>query len=104
MTWLKQNWFKVGLLTILVIVVAGAFYWYEWRPSQIRKYCLLKVCIKTEPILPTISSSSSSSPLYEYFLRLKENLVTEEEFICNHSISEKEQLYKNCLRGNGLEK
>lgn len=41
--WLKENWFKVGLLTILVISVAAAFYWYEWRPTQIRKECS-KVC------------------------------------------------------------
>src|SRR3989338_2816035 len=39
MTWLKENWFWVGLLTIFVLSVAGAFYWYEWRPMQIRKGC-----------------------------------------------------------------
>ena len=25
--WLKQNWFKVGLLVVLVISIADAFYW-----------------------------------------------------------------------------
>jgi predicted negative regulator of RcsB-dependent stress response len=38
-TWLKENWFKVGLLIILIISVAGAFYWYSYRPTQIRKEC-----------------------------------------------------------------
>lgn len=27
----------------LIIVGAGWFYWYEWRPSQIRKECGIKV-------------------------------------------------------------
>ncbi len=38
-TWLKENWFKVGLLAILTFSIAGAFYWFEWRPSQIKKEC-----------------------------------------------------------------
>ena len=38
-TWLKENWFKVGLLSILVISIASAFYWYSYRPVQIRKEC-----------------------------------------------------------------
>jgi len=36
---IKENWFKVGLLAILVISVAGAFYWYEWRPRGIKIHC-----------------------------------------------------------------
>lgn len=36
---LKQNWFRISLLSILVISIVGAFYWYEWRPDQIRKNC-----------------------------------------------------------------
>src|SRR3989338_6469815 len=39
MNWLKENWFRVGLLTVLTICIASAFYWYEWRPMQIRKGC-----------------------------------------------------------------
>ena len=38
-TWLKENWLKIGLLAILVISITGAFYWFEWRPNQIRKRC-----------------------------------------------------------------
>jgi len=36
---LKHNWFKIILIIIVLKVVGGAFYWYEWRPSQIRKDC-----------------------------------------------------------------
>lgn len=37
--WLKENCFKIGLLTMLFISVAGAFYWYSYRPSQIKERC-----------------------------------------------------------------
>jgi predicted negative regulator of RcsB-dependent stress response len=37
--WLKNNWFKISLSIIVLIVMSGAFYWYEWRPSQIKKSC-----------------------------------------------------------------
>jgi len=39
MNWLKQNWFKLVIIIIILKVTFGAFYWYEWRPSQIRKEC-----------------------------------------------------------------
>jgi hypothetical protein len=37
---LNSNWFEVLLLFILFGVVLGTFYWYEWRPTQIKKECL----------------------------------------------------------------
>lgn len=36
MNWLKQNWFKIVLLTLLVF----GFYWFYYRPSEIRSRCL----------------------------------------------------------------
>ncbi len=36
---IKNNWFKISLLAILIIVISGAFYWFQFRPSQIRKKC-----------------------------------------------------------------
>ncbi|KKS53508.1 MAG: hypothetical protein UV20_C0050G0005 [Candidatus Magasanikbacteria bacterium GW2011_GWA2_42_32] len=39
MNWLKGNWFRVGLLTILVISIAGAFYWFQLRPAEIKRAC-----------------------------------------------------------------
>lgn len=32
---IKENWFKVGILLLAV----GAFYWYEYRPTQIKEMC-----------------------------------------------------------------
>jgi len=25
----NTNWFKIGLLVVLAIIIVGAFYWYE---------------------------------------------------------------------------
>lgn len=36
MIFLKQNWFKISILVILYM----GFYWFSYRPSQIRSRCL----------------------------------------------------------------
>lgn len=28
-----------GIIILILVVLAGAFYWYEWRPSGIREQC-----------------------------------------------------------------
>jgi len=28
-----------GIIILILVVLGGAFYWYEWRPTQIRKIC-----------------------------------------------------------------
>ena len=33
--WLKQNWFKIVIVIFLIL----GWYWYSWRPVQIRKKC-----------------------------------------------------------------
>ena len=37
---LKENWFKISIIVVILIVIGGVFYWFEWRPSQIRKNCI----------------------------------------------------------------
>jgi hypothetical protein len=36
---LKNNWFKLSLLFIVVFIISGAFYWFQIRPSQIVRDC-----------------------------------------------------------------
>jgi hypothetical protein len=48
MIWLKQNWFKISLLIILVISIAAIFYWYLLRPSIIRKDCYNQATVSEE--------------------------------------------------------
>jgi len=31
--------FKIILIVIILAILGGAFYWFEWRPAQIRKMC-----------------------------------------------------------------
>lgn len=38
----KIKEYKVIIIIVLVLIL-GVFYWYEWRPSQIQKDCLVKV-------------------------------------------------------------
>jgi len=33
---LKQYWL---IILIVLIVIGGAVYWFQWRPNQIRKEC-----------------------------------------------------------------
>ncbi len=35
MKFLKENWSKV----LIVVLIAGLFYWYEWRPTKIKENC-----------------------------------------------------------------
>ena len=35
---IKENWFKF----VILLVIFGLFYWYEWRPSEIKKECAEK--------------------------------------------------------------
>lgn len=67
-------------LTLLVLILAGIFYWFEWRPSQIRKNCY---------------DSAIKNP----FNNLKTFNDTESE-----RRSELNFIYQNCLRMEGLEK
>jgi len=32
---IKKYWWVV----IIIFIIGGAFYWFQWRPSQIRKEC-----------------------------------------------------------------
>ena len=38
----KLNNQKLIVIVLLILVIAGAFYWYEWRPSQAYKFCTKK--------------------------------------------------------------
>lgn len=33
---LKENWFKI----LIGLIIVGLFYWFEFRPTQIRENCI----------------------------------------------------------------
>ena len=65
---------KIILGAIIFLILSGAFYWFQWRPAQIRKECSRFINLKV------IGSWRT------------------------HSAEEKELDYKECLREHGLEK
>ncbi len=36
---IKDNWWKISILVILIITIGGWFYWYGLRPAQIKHDC-----------------------------------------------------------------
>lgn len=36
---LEENWFKVIIIILAIVVLGFVWYWYEYRPSAIRKNC-----------------------------------------------------------------
>ena len=40
MTWLKENKIKLLMSLIILGFIGGWFFWFQWRPTQIRKKCV----------------------------------------------------------------
>ncbi|MDD5696900.1 MAG: hypothetical protein PHO90_02935 [Candidatus Pacebacteria bacterium] len=78
---LKENWFKISLL----IIIAGVFYWYGWRPETIRKDCVFKA--------ENPSESNDGSFNVDAFVK---------EYIGENYFNE--AIYNKCLLEHGLEK
>jgi hypothetical protein len=71
---MKENWFKIGLLSILVIFIAGAFYWYGYRPRQIERVCENEA-EQTSAIEAYTMNGQSAEMGYNFFIErcLREN-------------------------------
>lgn len=59
-------------LTILIagltlLMVGGSFYWWQWRPAEIRKVCNEKASEAIRKAAKSISSTSSANELYDLF-------------------------------------
>jgi len=55
----KQSFYFV-LATLLIF---GTFYWFEWRPSEIRKLCVVSTRERTQK---TNSSVQEATGYYEF--------------------------------------
>lgn len=78
--WIKQNWFKLSIIVVALLIFGSLFYWYELRPSKIRKMCLY----------------TASNPFG----------FNQEKFVAEQlgKTYFDEVAYKKCLLGKGLEK
>ncbi|MFH1822511.1 MAG: hypothetical protein ABH830_02305 [Patescibacteria group bacterium] len=73
---IKKYWWVI----IIFLILSGAFYWFQWRPTQIRKECF-KVKQETREVYSPLRSVSDEK-MEEYA----------------------ETNYQDCLRKHGLEK
>ena len=76
-SFMKGNWFELALLTVLVIVISGTFFWYEVRPARISNECNWESIEKSKEV--SVFDSRYNIDTYEHY-------------------------YKRCLRDKGLEK
>ena len=68
------------IIILLVLIICGAFYWYSWRPAQIRKGC---------------NDSAFNSSMES---------TDESSYTQSGRMDLKDKFYKDCLRTYGLEK
>ena len=82
-SWLKQNWFKV----VILILLLGAFYWYGIRPANIRIKC----------------KGSVSDSRIDLTSEIEKDELGQNMNKINAAEREKSDFwYKDCLRAKGL--
>jgi len=68
-----KNLFKICLIIIILAIIGGAFYWYEWRPSQIRKSCQEKIEKQDKELFADVVKSrimgAKEGDVYDFCLR-----------------------------------
>ncbi|MFA5169131.1 MAG: signal peptide peptidase SppA [Candidatus Paceibacterota bacterium] len=55
---LKQNWFKISILILIIIILGGSFYWYKYRPAQVEKE---RIKNYSEALLKELSNNTQES-------------------------------------------
>tara|TARA_B110000503_G_scaffold43274_1_gene70762 strand:- start:1892 stop:2176 length:285 start_codon:yes stop_codon:yes gene_type:complete len=82
---------------MLVIILGLAFYWYEYRPSQIRATCETWATEQAAQFFGEVMESMFPEKVLEEFLPegLPEGLYAE---------ANKEAFYLSCIREYGLER
>ena len=86
---IKKYWWVI----IIASLTVSSFYWFQWRPSVIRKECMQKVLLgKAYDDIKT-DNFQANKFVYEYAWK-------------EGSLSKKmiDELYENCIRVNGLGK
>jgi len=38
-SFLKENWFRISILSLIILLIGGSFYWYGIRPAKIKSNC-----------------------------------------------------------------
>jgi hypothetical protein len=73
-----------AIITLVLVIILGAFYWFELRPNQIRKNCWQKI---------------ENLKIGEK----EDKTFNQDEFLIKYGIQESmEKVYTNCLKEKGL--
>lgn len=76
-SWFKENWFKFFIIIVILIIVVSWFYWNEYRPIRVRKFCA--------KISDTITKCE----------------LEKGKILCDNQKGFNKNVYEQCLRENG---
>ncbi|MDD5098527.1 MAG: hypothetical protein PHD31_02315 [Candidatus Pacebacteria bacterium] len=83
---IKENWFKLSLLIIVVLAIGSSFYWFQLRPTKIKQEC-------SRSALESAMHDIEVSAEYQKMTTLETSEKTE---------ALREKIYYNCLAESGL--
>ncbi len=87
------------LIVVVVAVLGGAFYWYEWRPTQAKKECLKKA---SDFSRETLGEKAIIDDDFNKIGGFKTLGVSIDVSDINKINKIYDFIYKNCLRKKGL--
>ena len=88
---LKDNWFKIGLLVLLAIIIGDTFYWNEIRPAKIYSTCYKKAADQASDLLREKVELGAT----QYSKSIEKGLFLTKDY---------EGYYRDCLRQHGIYK
>ena len=88
---IKENQSKISILLVLLLI--GWFYWYQWRPSQIIATCEKEAIAMTGADIRNLSDYNMQNGVIS-------NTTAGDETYNNYY----NLRYQQCLRSKGLEK
>jgi len=80
------------LIITLFILLGGTFYWFQWRPTEIKKECYIEA---KEKAISLLGKKVADEPSQYSDMAKTGNYFLKDDF---------QFLYQNCLRAHGLEK
>lgn len=86
---------KVVFLGItLLLLIAGWFYWFQWRPAEIRKSCYPRAIEAARELYKTQLELAPGELSDKDIAEIKAGMHLKDSY---------ESYYQDCLRKNGLE-
>lgn len=91
---MKENRLSLLVILTLTLFIAGWFYWFQWRPAEIRKYCHPRAAKAAKELFKTQVELSPGEPSDENMARIEAGMFRKDHY---------DDYYRDCLHENGLE-